>query len=720
MLNKYKQNNGLLCPQCNKDTVDTEGFDIVDLDVWRKMHCTSCKSEWHEVYALDDVDFKVVKGKAVNEMNEWLYGKSVVTFEWPYRLDPKSISGVQMGPDYHGKAWWDESPLHNKPCAFMDYEEDLEGHTDKGPCRFNRVEYSYYPDEVEYEALRETGVPEDLIQQFRKAVNRTKVRCYILEVNPDNGAIGFIEKRHPYEHLYKEEKRTGNLFIYIVDSGLHGDGFCCEDRDDIRAWLYKQDITENVLDKVENLITNYFWLKEGNITRYADMAGNHSYKLTRGYYYPVFELDWKEKIHDSIIAVKLPNGNIARHSVFDFEYDPEVVDLDYWGDAKAVIYRRSIAEVRNVDQIIGKLQLRILSEDKLKIHNVSMRVCKAVHNIIEGDNDSIFYCDLNGYVLCVKHGDGADKGNDNEVLRFKTNEAFMDINNNDIYNYPLGSLDNPISIRHFDRVGAGYKELPAYNTYKGNKINNACNVYLLAKAFAYKLSREINDVEKLAEIRKKNKSDEYRGSGCCPSHEYVDTNEIFAQAFKKEFYIDFEVGNEDHIEVFNKAWDLMRYYDYEYTKVPDVRNRSRYKPDLQKSVHNTPLIDILRAALYACQEYSDNAYLTSSPDLVIHESINEIFEYLDSIDGEDKAVIHKPAEAKENIPSFDEWRSGRRICANDNEIYGNIGTVFRYGDDSDDIAIDNDQFWLLIGNQEWYSNDLLELEIKLYLWRYVD
>lgn len=79
----------------------------------------------------------------------------------------------------------------------------------------------------------------------------------------------------------------------------------------------------------------------------------------------------------------------------------------------------------------------------------------------------------------------------------------------------------------------------------------------LAIAFAEKLASWLTP-EQFAEIRRRNASPEYKGTGACASHDFCDANEAMLQALEglANDGTDSPRDGELDIALFNEAWRI--------------------------------------------------------------------------------------------------------------------------------------------------------------------
>jgi hypothetical protein len=623
------EDGGVLCPKCRGDRLGTEGFDIVDMTVSRKMYCEYCKNEWTEYYDLREITLDSDRRIPEDGKKHWLHGKETVCFEFPYKDD--TIANQVMIVDFrHGDlSWWDS---HNKALNVIDIEEDIDGMNSRGTtCRFTRVSFSYYRESAEcrFDELRDKCVPEALLDEFKTYLASEPYHMEIV-VCYETKEVDIYADPHDQKHMachseFGEE--TGNKYVHIYlkypnTMEWSTDGFYCEDRDNVFELLRQHDICGDLAYEVQTFLENFFWCfqnrddndGEDYWLRYTGKSTGPESAQT-DHYYKLDGIDYgRSNLYDAE-AIVLVNGEPESYRLRDFMYEPESINLKQYTVGKYVVYDAQLYRITSVDGEACDMETVPIGNTFMKrigytATNIHQQMLRAVHHFVMGDNDTVFCLDINGYVLHRVYADHADRDDDDRRARFSINEYRIHHSQQWETDMYYGSPKSPMPIRYldsFDRYGKCLDPIPGH--YK--------------------------------------------------------------------------------------------------TDIPWTGQQPRTQKE--RSVQEIGVDGVIRILLEQIEAYSSNHYIMGKTES-LKENIPEIRKWLSKLK-ESRGV------------TFKEFQESRRCCASDSELYGgHSGSCFRYGDGDDEIAICGleGKFWLLIGNQEWLSHNLQDLEIILYLWRHVE
>lgn len=87
-------------------------------------------------------------------------------------------------------------------------------------------------------------------------------------------------------------------------------------------------------------------------------------------------------------------------------------------------------------------------------------------------------------------------------------------------------------------------------------LNTESNVKKLSDTFVQLLKENMSAAE-FEKIKKLNNAE--TDKRLCHSHDFTDANAVMLSAFEKCFAeIEFNFDNENHIDLFNKAWSLAK------------------------------------------------------------------------------------------------------------------------------------------------------------------
>jgi hypothetical protein len=426
------------------------------------MYCEYCTNEWTEFYDLRDITLDSNRNLPDGSREPWLFGKEIVSFEFPYGDDTKTGEYMIHNFRQGDTEWWES---HNKALNFIDVEENIDGMTDKHEdCRFTRVSLSYYRESVDcqFDALQAAGVPNALLQQFKDWL---KIAHYYMEIIAchETGEIDIYADPHKEEHLAcftKHGEETGNRYVHVflkypneIDGS--GDSFYCEDRDAVFEALQDQDIPIDRALDVQRFLECFFWCfkngyddEENYWLRYIGknkrLGGIHN-----NHYYQLYGVeDTTNNLYDAK-AIVVFNGETQQYPLRDFVYEPETVNMDPYTVGKHAIFLHfGLATILDYENLTGKF--KVGHSDGFVSCDVHESELIPVHHFIIGDNDTVFCLDVNGYVLHRIYGKHADKEDDDRRDRFSINEYRYFHNDQWEYDMYYGSPKSPMPIRYLD------------------------------------------------------------------------------------------------------------------------------------------------------------------------------------------------------------------------------------------------------------------------------
>ena len=721
VFDKYKKENGEYCPSCASDRVDTEGFEIIGLGVIRKMHCMFCKNEWNECYDLRTVQLTTDRPMPCSTEEEaWLHGKKTVVFEYPSNNTSEADEVMITDPNSHGKDWWES--MHNMIPSHFNIEEEIDGQNSKQEdVRYTKADYSYHEGEANLEMLRVRGVPETLVSKFAEHLKMETTYLELVWCHEDD-TMHIHTVRHAREHLSYDEsygEESGNKYDHAFLKYIPGTKFNCEDQDALE--LKTRGDGTDIPCVITQVLRNTLWLEKGKWVRFTGSTceGN----AIPDHYYIVHEVWMPPDLMDATIQIVV-DEKLEEYPARDFCFEPEVADMDRYAPDRLVVSFGSIFKIleRKEDKLICEYAIEGIADSPVTVTKICAH---PINHIIKGDNDTLFFCNVNGYVEARVYGPNADRGDDDQVYRFNINEYRIKCDDQWSYDMYYGSIEEPMPIDFVLCMGQnnehiGERDVKTWERQKkwsGNpeerfgRMDKEKASTQLAKAFAKELAKDMG-LPNLVKVVTYNKD---RDNGCCASHDYCDPNMTMDRAWKKVFGYPMQLGHEDHIFIMNEAWSEASKAEFYVNDKTEPAKEKKYPSDMKHSIHHLSTLDILHFALNQIEEYSENDLLRNHEGDWIKEPISEIYEWI--------AVKRAQKPAWEELPSFKAFRESRRHCAADSEIYGPgySGACFRYGDDAAEIAIEGPegQFWLVIENQEYFSHNLVELEIELYLWRYL-